>query len=242
MRGGLACSARQRSEGTPMAGRITGAALLVLFGCPGAFADSCIITNRQVYNLVADTVNWSMTVGNGQYCRWGIRYTKVLFERMTLVSPPRSGQVVLQGSAFTYVPKKDFQGDDSFDLEVAGQIQKVRGASKIHVVVSVRSATKSPAQATVLVPAATPHKASQTGPVPGSGGPTPPIKDALGPGPVRTPPALDAAPVPVPQLGSGPMPVPIPPRPGAAPGPTPPVPTASSVAPPSLWINPARSP
>jgi hypothetical protein len=226
------------------AGRVTGAALVVLFGCSGALAEPCAAINRQIYNLVADTVNWSIRVGGGQKCRYGIRYAKVQLDRMTLVSPPGSGQVVLEGSAFTYVPKQDFQGDDSFDLEVAGQIQKIRGASKIHVVVSVRSATRSPEapQAAALVPIATPHKAGQTGLVPSFRGPTPPIKDALGPGLVPTLPLLGAAPVPVPQLGSGPMPVPMPPQPDAAPGPTPPVPTASSAAPPSLSLNPARSP
>jgi hypothetical protein len=94
---------------------------VVLFGCRAASAEPCVITNRQIYNLLADTVNWSMRVGNGQNCRYGIRYAKVQFERMTLAAPPRSGRVVLEGSAFTYVPRKDFQGDDSFDLEIAGQ-------------------------------------------------------------------------------------------------------------------------
>jgi hypothetical protein len=207
-------------------GQIAGAALMVLFGCCEAFAEPCVITNRQTYNLVGDTVNWSMRVGNGQNCRYGIRYAKVQLEKMTLVSPPRSGQVVLQGSAFTYVPKKDFQGDDSFDLEVAGQIQKVRGASTIHVVVSVRSATKS-AEAAQAVPTATPDKAGKTVPVPSSGGPTPPIKAALGPGPIPTPPAPGAASGPVPQVGSGLVPqigsqvgsglVLSPPQPGAVP-------------------------
>jgi hypothetical protein len=107
-------------------GQIAGAALVVLFGCRGAFAEPCVITNRQPYNLVADTVNWSMRVGNGQNCRYGIRYAKVQLEKMTLISPPRSGQVVLQGSAFTYVPKKDFQGDDSFDLEVESDPEGTR--------------------------------------------------------------------------------------------------------------------
>jgi hypothetical protein len=90
-------------------GWIAGAVLVVLFGCHGTFAETCVITNRQTYNLAADTVNWSMRVGNGQNCRYGVRYAKVQFERMTLAAPPRSGRVVLEGSAFTYVPRKDFQ-------------------------------------------------------------------------------------------------------------------------------------
>jgi hypothetical protein len=226
-------------------GRIAGAALVVLFGCRAASAEPCVITNRQIYNLLADTVNWSMRVGNGENCRYGTRYAKVQFERMTLVSLPRSGRVVLQGSAFTYVPKKDFPGDDSFDLEIAGQIQKVRGASTIHIVVSVRSATKSaePVRAAAPAPTPTADNANQTLPVPRSGGPTPLIEVAHGPAPVPTPPAPGAAPGPVPQLGLvGPVPMPMLPQSGAAPAPMPPVPTASSAAPSSLSITPARSP
>jgi hypothetical protein len=225
-------------------GWIAGAVLVVLFGCHGTFAETCVITNRQTYNLAADTVNWSMRVGNGQNCRYGVRYAKVQFEKMTLAAPPRSGRVVLEGSAFTYVPRKDFQGDDSFDLEIAGQIQKVRGASTIHIVVSVRSATKSaePVRAAAPAPTVSADTAGRTVPVPRSSGPTPPIMAGHGPAPVPTPPAPGAAPGPVPQLGLGPAPMPMLPQSGGAPAPMPPVPTASSTAPSSLPISPARSP
>ncbi len=115
MRGGFRCGARQTlTRAHTKAGWITGAALVVLFGCRGAFAEPCVMINRPLYNLVTDTVNWSMRVGSRQNCHYGVRYAKVQLERMTLVFPPRAGQVVLQGSAFIYIPRKDFQGDDSF--------------------------------------------------------------------------------------------------------------------------------
>jgi hypothetical protein len=215
--------------------RMAGAALLILLGCRGAFAEPCVITDRQMYNLVAETVNWSMRVGNDQNCRYGIRYAKVQFERMTLLSAPRSGQVILQGSAFTYEPKKDFQGVDSFDVKVSGQIQKVPGVSTIHIVVSVRSATKSakpPAPAAALSPTITRDHAIHAVPEPGSGGSTPPIKAGLGPVPLPTPLIPGAeAPVPVPQLGSGPVPMPMLPQPSAVPPPMPPIADAPSPTP-----------
>jgi hypothetical protein len=154
-------------------GRIAGAALVALFGCGAALAEPCVVTNRQIYNLVSDTVNWSMRVGNSHNCLHGVRYGKVQLEKMTLVSPPRSGQVVVQGSAFTYVPKKDFQGDDWFDLEVAGQIQKVRGVSTIHIVVSVASEQPQGAKGSVPIPTPTLSGATP-GPLPQFGsGPAP---------------------------------------------------------------------
>jgi hypothetical protein len=193
----------------------------VLFGCRGAFAETCVMTNRQIYNLVADTVSWSMRVGNDQNCRYGIRFGKVQLEGMALISPPRSGRVVVQGSAFTYVPKKDFQGDDSFDLEVVGQIQKVRGTSTIHLVVSVRSSAKSAEPIRGAPPDRTAiDNAGRALTVPRSSGPIPPIEVGHGPAPVPTPRADAAAIVPVPQFGSGPTPMPMPPQPAAAPTPS----------------------
>jgi hypothetical protein len=118
--------------------RIAGATLTVLLlGCHAASAEPCVVTSRPIYNLVADTVTWSMKVGSGHRCLRGVRYAKAQIERLTLVSPPQSGQVVLQGFGFTYTPKNDFQGDDSFDVEVLGQVQKMWGISTIHILVSV---------------------------------------------------------------------------------------------------------
>jgi hypothetical protein len=39
---------------TMKAGRIAGAAIVVLFGCRGAFAEPCAMINRQIYNLTAE--------------------------------------------------------------------------------------------------------------------------------------------------------------------------------------------
>jgi hypothetical protein len=65
-------------------------------------------------------------------------------------------------------------------------------------------------------------------PVPSSGGPTPPIRTALGSPPVPTLPAAGPAPSPVPQIGPGPAPSPKPPQPAAGSTPVDPLPTATS--------------
>jgi hypothetical protein len=210
-------------------GRIAGAAFVVLFGCGAALAEPCVVTNRQIYNLVSDTVNWSMRVGNSHNCLHGIRYGNVQFERMTLVSPPRSGQVVVQGSAFTYVPKKDFQGDDWFDLEVAGQIQKVRGVSTIHIIVSVASEQPRVAKGSVPIPTP-PLSGATAGPLP-----------QLGSGTAPMPPQPTAAPAPMPPLptaSSAASPSPMPAASAGSPTSSPPVPSSSATVPPAP--SPAR--
>jgi hypothetical protein len=118
-------------------GQIAGAALAVLlFGCRAASAEQCFISAPR-YFLVADAVTWSMKVKSGHRAICGLRFRHVEFESVTLISPPQSGEVVLRGWGFSYTPKDDFQGEDSFALEVSGEIRKLRGTSTIHVSVSV---------------------------------------------------------------------------------------------------------
>jgi hypothetical protein len=102
-------------------------------------SETCAVTGRQSYNLVGERVIWSMKVGSAHQCLRGVRFSKIQFEGMSLVSPPLSGRVTLQASSFTYIPKKGYRGRDSFDLEVTGQIQKIPGTTTIHVDVLVDS-------------------------------------------------------------------------------------------------------
>jgi hypothetical protein len=78
-----------------------------------------------------------MKVKSGHRSICGLRFRRIEFESVTLISPPQSGQVVLQGWGFSYTPKDVFQGEDSFALEVSGEIRKMRGTSTIHISVSV---------------------------------------------------------------------------------------------------------
>jgi hypothetical protein len=114
-----------------------GAFILLLFGCRAESAERCVMITGPRYNLVADNVTWSMKTETGYRCLRGFRYANVGFEGVTLISPPRSGWVVLQGWGLIYTPKDDFLGEDSFDVEVSGKIRKIRGTSTIHVFVSV---------------------------------------------------------------------------------------------------------
>jgi hypothetical protein len=117
--------------------QVATALTVLLFGCQAASAEQCAIVSGPRYNLAADAVTWSMRVKSGHRSICGVRVHLVEFESVTLVSPPQSGQVVLQGWGFSYTPKDDFQRKDSFALEVSGNLRKVRGSSIIHISVSV---------------------------------------------------------------------------------------------------------
>ena len=109
---------------------------LWLVGEREALAQTCVISGPR-YMLIAETVQWSMEIKSGHRCVRGIRFRDVEFDRLTLVSPPQSGHVTIQGPAFTYVAKADFDGKESFTLTVSGAVSKRRGSSTILVTVSV---------------------------------------------------------------------------------------------------------
>src|SRR5262245_32294803 len=109
---------------------------LWLVGEREALAQTCVISGPR-YMLIAETVQWSMEIKSGHRCVRGIRFRDVEFDRLTLVSPPQSGHVTIQGPAFTYVAKSDFDGHDSFILSVLGAISKRPGSSTIQVTISV---------------------------------------------------------------------------------------------------------
>jgi hypothetical protein len=116
------------------------AVLLVPLACRTALAERCAMISGPRYNLVADTVDWSMKVDSSHSCIRGIRYGNVAFEDVTLISQPRSGHVDLHGWGFRYTPKEDFRGQDSFEVGVSGKIKKIHGTSTIRVFVSVFAA------------------------------------------------------------------------------------------------------
>jgi hypothetical protein len=108
----------------------------LLLGLGAASAEPCHIRGPR-YNLVADTVHWSMEIRSGHSCTRGLRFTNVVIQGVKLVSRPQFGQIALLGSGFTYFAGVDVGGKDSFALTVVGEISKKFGTSTIQVTVSV---------------------------------------------------------------------------------------------------------
>src|SRR6516164_4073891 len=111
-------------------------ALLLVFVRP-ALGDPCVLTVGSLYQLKSDAVDWTMQTSSGQSCIRGLRHTRVTIDTAKLVSPPQSGQVKLLGPGFSYTAKSDFQGQDSFTIQVSGMLNGVRGSSDIRIIVSV---------------------------------------------------------------------------------------------------------
>src|SRR5215475_4162559 len=111
-------------------------ALLLVFVRP-ALGDACVLTGGSLYQLKSDAVDWTVRTDSGQSCIRGLRHNRVTIDTAKLISPPQSGQVKLLGSGFSYTAKSDFEGQDSFTIQVSGMSNGIRGSSDIRIIVSV---------------------------------------------------------------------------------------------------------
>ena len=117
-------------------------ALLLLSASQAAHANQCF-TNGPRYQLESDAVEWRMKIRSSENCVRGVRFSYVSNATVSLVSPPRSGQVTLIGPGFSYTAKSDFQGEDSFVVGVSGSRNNASGFSTIRVMVSVVGAREA---------------------------------------------------------------------------------------------------
>ena len=135
-------------------------------GIRTACAMECLISGPR-YQLKSDIVDWSMKIRDGQSCIRGVRFNNVAFTTLKLITPPQFGKVTLLGPGFSYTAMSDFEGVDSFAVEVTGAINRIVGASTIRIAVSIGSShVLTPAASTLNgvppTPAAPPASATRT--------------------------------------------------------------------------------
>ena len=121
-----------------------------------AFAQSCLLDGRR-YELIEETVDWSMTITRGRSCIQGIRFANVEIKSLKLISQPKFGQVALRGSGFIYSANENAVGKDSFILAVTGIIGKHHGGSTIRVSVSIAEPSEPAPPGSVDRPSAPPE-------------------------------------------------------------------------------------
>src|SRR5262245_30739211 len=78
-----------------------------------------------------------MLTVSGQSCIRDLHHNPTPSYTDLLISPPQSGQVKVLGSGFSYTAKSDFEGQDSFTIQVSGMLNGIRGSSDIRIIVSV---------------------------------------------------------------------------------------------------------
>jgi hypothetical protein len=110
--------------------------VLLSSGIRAAHAGECLISGPH-YQLKSDTVEWSLKLNEGQSCIRGVRLNIVAFASLRLIAPPQSGSVTLLGPGFSYTAMPNFHGEDSFAVEVTGEINRIGGSSTIRIAVSI---------------------------------------------------------------------------------------------------------
>ena len=113
------------------------AVLLAALGGVASATPNCL-RNPQPYELVDDTVSWSMTIAPGAECIQGLRWSYMQIERVSLSTSPSNGKVVIVGPSFRYFADPAFRGSDAFTVSVSGKNRKTSGNSILKIQVDAR--------------------------------------------------------------------------------------------------------
>jgi hypothetical protein len=143
--------------------------------------NACVL-NGPRYRLTSDTVRWSLALSGSESCVRGVRFSNVVFDKLTVVSAPQTGRITLQGSGFSYEAASDFHEHDFFSLMVSGTTNKVPGSSTIEVVVTVYHANELSRLPEVIPPFSHVHPVppSQAGSATSSSPPPQSVNDLCG--------------------------------------------------------------
>ena len=80
----------------------------------------------------------AQTIASGVSCTQGLRRRpSMMIDAVTIIAPPKVGQLVVLGPGFFY-RAPEFRGEDSFTLEITGSDNRLPGNSTIRITVSVR--------------------------------------------------------------------------------------------------------
>jgi hypothetical protein len=101
-----------------------------------AIAGDCL-SRPEPFQLRSDSAQWSMIIARGSECIQGLRGKAMILETVSVLEPPKTGLVVLQGPSFRYSAGPE-AGSDSFKLVIVGSSMRMRGTSTVTVDVQVR--------------------------------------------------------------------------------------------------------
>ncbi|MGY4615498.1 hypothetical protein ACVWZ4_000725 [Bradyrhizobium sp. USDA 4472] len=109
------------------------AALCLSLPSPSIAGGGICLLHAQPFTLRSDTVRWSIRIKPGSECIQGLRWSTIMIDNVTIVEPPKSGRLVIEGPAFRYFANADAQGSDSFKIAISGRSLRISGTSSIEV-------------------------------------------------------------------------------------------------------------
>src|SRR5262249_47364202 len=102
-----------------------------------ALGDACVLTGGSLYQLKSDAVDWPMRTDIGTSFTRCLRHHLLIIDTAKLTTSPLFPYTTLFRSGFSYTAKPDFEGQDSFTIQVSGMLNGIRGSSDIRIIVSV---------------------------------------------------------------------------------------------------------
>ena len=111
--------------------------LLVQVGWPGTvLAGGTCLLHPQAFRLRSDTIRWEIKLRPGAECIQGLRWSTILIDKITIVEPPKTGRVIVEGPAFRYFSDPAQPVADRFKRAISGTSLHIPGNSSIEIEVS----------------------------------------------------------------------------------------------------------
>jgi len=99
-----------------------------------ACATQTCVREKQPFALSSDTMHWTMSIGAGEDCIQGLRWSYMQIYEVTIVDAPSKGKLVMVGPGFRYIASEsDDQATDRFTLLVSGKNRHDPGKSILEI-------------------------------------------------------------------------------------------------------------
>lgn len=106
--------------------------ILACYPLPVSAGGTCIL-HPQPFKLRSDTIQWLIKIKPGAECIQGLRWSTIMIDAITVVDPPKSGRLVLQGPSFRYFSDPAARGADHFKIAITGTSLHIGGTSSIEI-------------------------------------------------------------------------------------------------------------
>jgi hypothetical protein len=102
-----------------------------------AQALSCLSRTPRV-DLTSDPAYWTIVLPAGVECAEELRFPPLVIEDVTIITPPRNGRLIVEGSLLRYLPNIESTGPDAFVISVSGSSGRTTDSTFIYADVMVR--------------------------------------------------------------------------------------------------------
>jgi hypothetical protein len=120
---------------------LTALAVVCAVGCAvssdSAQGLSCLSRTPR-FDLTPDPAYWTIVLPAGVECTEELRFPPLVIEDVTIITPPRNGRLIIEGSLLRYLPNIESNGPDAFVISVSGSNGRATDSTFIYADVMVQ--------------------------------------------------------------------------------------------------------